>query len=129
MADAAVIVATLEAVAARRGDPGPDVYRRLFAMHPDYERLFVMDTNGDVRGSMMQQGLECILDYVGERLVAPQIIDAERQRHDGYGVREDQFDAFFVAMRDTFRDIMGADWSPAMEREWESLLAAFAAIR
>ncbi len=129
MTDAAVIVATLEVVAERRGDPGPDIYVRLFAAHPAFERLFVMDSNGDVRASMVQQGFEVILDYVGERLVAPQIISAERQRHDGYGVPEDLFDAFFVAMRDAFRDILGADWSPAMEREWAGLLAAFAAIR
>jgi len=129
MTDAAVIFATLEAVAERRGDPGPDVYRRLFAACPDLERLFVMDRDGGVRGSMMQQGLECILDYVGERRFAPQIISAERQRHDGYGVPDTRFDAFFVAMRDTFRDIMGEDWSPAMERAWAGLLAEFAAIR
>ena len=129
MVDPAGIVATLEAVAERRGDPGPDIYRRLFAQHPAFERLFVMDTNGDVRASMVQQGFACILDYVGERLTAPQIIGAERQRHDGYGVPEDQFDAFFTAMRDVFRDIMGADWTPAMERAWAGLLAEFAAIR
>lgn len=129
MADAAVIIATLEAVAERRGDPGPDIYRQLFERYPAFERLFVMDTNGDVRASMVQQGFECILDYVGERLIAPQIIGAERQRHDGYGVPEGQFDAFFTAMRDAFRDILGADWTPAMEREWAELLAEFAAIR
>ena len=129
MTDASVIVATLEAVAERRGDPAPDVYRRLFATYPDLERLVVMDRDGGVRGSMMQQGLECILDHVGERRFAPQIISAERARHDSYGVPDNRFDAFFVAMRDTFRDVMGADWSPAMEREWAGLLAEFAAIR
>lgn len=129
MTEAAVIVATLEAVAERGGDPGPDIYRRLFAMYPDYERLFVMDRDGGVRGSMLQQGLECILDHVGERRFAAQIISAERARHDGYGVSEDLFDGFFVAMRDTFHDIMGEDWSPAMERAWADLLAEFAAIR
>lgn len=129
MVDASVILETLEVVSERRGDPAPDVYRRLFAAHPELERLFVMDRDGGVRGSMMQQGLECILDYVGERLVAPQIISAERQRHDGYGVPEDQFDAFFAAMRDVFRDIMAADLTPAMEREWAGLLVEFAAIR
>jgi len=129
MADPAVIVATLEAVAERRGDPTADVYARLFGAYPELERLFLMDRDGGVRASMMQQGLECILDYVGDRLVSPQIIGAERQRHDSYGVPDRRFDAFFAAMRDTFRDIMGADWTPAMEREWAGLLAEFAAIR
>lgn len=128
MADPAVILDTLEAVAGRRGDPTPDVYARLFATHPELERLFHMDRDGGVRASMMQQGLECILDYVGDRLVAPQIIASSRIHHDGYGVPADRFDSFFRAMRDAFRDIMGADWTPAMEREWAGLLGEFAAI-
>ncbi len=78
---------------------------------------------------MMQQALECILDYVGDRLVAPQIIASSRIHHEGYSVPADRFDSFFVAIRDTFRDMLGPDWTPAMEREWADLLGEFAAIR
>ncbi len=93
------------------------------------ERLFLMDRDGGVRASMMQQGLECILDYVGDRLVAPQIIASSRIHHDGYNVPAERFDSFFIAIRDAFRDILGADWTPDKEREWARLLAEFAAIR
>lgn len=129
MVEAAVILETLEQVAERRGDPTPDVYVRLFGRHPELEKLFLMDRDGGVRASMMQQALECILDYVGDRLVAPQIIASSRIHHDGYSVPADRFDSFFVAIRETFRDILGADWTPAMEREWTKLLGEFAAIR
>ena len=78
---------------------------------------------------MVQQAFECVLDYVGPRLTAPQILSASRQHHQGYGVPDDLFDAFFPAMRDAFREIMGEDWTPVMEAEWEGLLAEFAAIR
>jgi hypothetical protein len=38
------------------------------------------------------------------------------------------FEEFFVAMRDAVRDILDAGWTPAMEREWQSLLDEIAAI-
>lgn len=116
-------------MAERRGDPTADVYGRLFGLYPELERLFLMDRDGGVRASMMQQGLECILDYVGDRLVAPQIIASSRIHHDGYNVPADRFDSFFVAVRDTFRDILGPDWTAAMEREWAGMLGEIAAIR
>jgi hemoglobin-like flavoprotein len=129
MIDGAVITRTLEMVAERRGDPTADVYVRLFERYPELERLFLMDRDGGVRASMMQQALECILDYIGDRLVAPQIIASSRIHHDGYSVPAQRFDSFFVAIRDVFRDILGADWTPEMEREWAGLLDAFGSIK
>jgi hemoglobin-like flavoprotein len=128
-ADARLIEATLEMVAERRGDPTPDVYARLFGAYPELGALFLMDRDGGVRASMMQQALECIVDHAGDRLVAPQIIAASRKHHEGYGVPPGRFDTFFVAIRDTFRDIQGADWTPDMDRAWEAMLAEFAAAR
>ena len=129
MIDSAVILETLQSVADRHGDPTALIYRRLFTAHPELEALFHMDRDGGVRASMVQQGFECILDYVGPRLVAVHIISAARVHHDGYGVPAVRFDDFFVAMRDAFRDIMGDDWSAAMEAQWALLLREFAAVR
>ena len=129
MVDGRVILETLELVADRHGDPAAAIYRRLFAMHPELETLFVMDRDGGVRASMVQQGFECIIDYVGPRLVAQQIIASSRIHHDGYGVPAERFDEFFVAMRDTFRGMLGDDWSPGMDEAWAEMLREFAAIR
>ena len=129
MIDSAVILETLRSVADRHGDPTALIYRRLFALHPELEGLFHMDRDGGVRASMVQQGFECILDYVGPRLVAVQIISAARVHHDGYGVPAVRFDDFFVAMRDAFREIMADEWSAAMEAQWATLLQEFAAVR
>lgn len=128
-ADAELILATLEIVAERRCDPTPDVYARLFAVHPGLEALFLMDRDGGVRASMMQQALECIVDHTGDRLVAPQIIAASRMHHDGYGVPAERFDAFLVAIRDTFRSIVGEAWTPAIDLAWGRMLGEFAAFR
>jgi hemoglobin-like flavoprotein len=129
MVDGGVILETLELVAERHGDPAAAIYRRLFAAHPELEALFLMDRDGGVRASMVQQAFECIIDYVGPRLVAPQIIASSRIHHDGYGVPAARFDDFFAAMRDTFRDLLVRDWSPAMEEAWAEMLSEFAAIR
>jgi hypothetical protein len=34
----------------------------------------------------------------------------------------------FVAIRDTFRDLLGAEWTPETDAAWAHLLAAIAAI-
>lgn len=129
MPDADTILKTLEEAADRHGDPAGLIYAKLFAAHPELETLFHMDRDGGVRASMVQEGFECILDYVGPRLTAPQIISAARLHHDGYGVPAARFDDFFIALRDALREILGSDWTPAMETEWDRLLAEFAAIR
>jgi len=129
MTDAPVILATLEAVADRHGDPTQAIYAKLFSRHPDLEALFWLDRDGGVRAAMVQQALECVLDHVGERLTSHQIIAAARQHHDGYGVAADRFDDLFTAMRDAFRQILGADWTPEMEQAWDGLLCDFRAMR
>lgn len=127
--DGAAILATLETVAARHGDPTAAIYVELFSRYPELERLFWLDRDGSLRAAMVQQALECITDQTGEGRAAATIISAERARHDSYGVPPDQFDDFLVAMRDVFRRIMGADWTPSMELAWASLLKDLAAIR
>ncbi len=123
MADADIILATLDEVTGRVGDPTPQVYERLFAEHPDLEPLFFMDSDGGVRGSMLQQCFECIIDAVGDKTLAKTILTSECDRHQGYDVPADTFWMFFTTIRDTFRDLLGTEWSASMEREWEGLLS------
>ena len=127
--DGAVILATLEAVAERHGDPTAVIYVELFSRRPELEKLFWLDRDGSVRAAMVQQGLECILDQVGGGRMAATIIADERSRHDGYGVPAERFDDFMIAIRDAFRRILGDDWTGETERAWERLLAEFAEMR
>lgn len=129
MADDAAIVATLQAVADRHGDPTQAIYAELFGRHPDLEALFWLDRDGGVRAAMAQQALECVLDHVGGRLTSQQIIAASRQHHEGYGVPAERFDDFFTAMRDAFRRILAADWTAEMDQAWDALLGDFRAMR
>ena len=129
MVDASVILDTLQLVADRHGDPTKRIYDRLFAAHPDLERLFDMDRDGGVRAEMVQVAFACILDQVGEKLTAPGVIVAARQHHDGYGVPDGRFDAIFDAMTDTFADILAEDWTFERDAHWRALMAEFAAMR
>ena len=126
--DAGVVLGILERLAERQGDPTLLIYERLFAAHPELEALFVMDRDGGVRASMVQISLECILDYVGDRRTAINIVSAARAHHEGYGVPARLFNAFWIAMTEAFRAALAEDWTPEIEQHWGALMQALAAI-
>lgn len=130
MIDSAIITSTLETVAERCGDPKERVFRRLYELDPKFEPLFLMDTDGGVRGSMLETSLNCMIGVAqGESQTPRLLIEAARMIHDGYGLTEDEVDLMFVAMRDVFRDVMAGDWTPETDAEWAKLLAELATIR
>ncbi len=77
----------------------------------------------------VETALTCILDHVGPQLSSPGLLLAARQHHPGYGVPEDRFDSFFIAIRNVFCVILGEVWSPDIDASWRRLLDEFAAIR
>lgn len=126
--DAGLILDTLERASERCADPSPLIYRRLFELRPEFESLFVMDTDGGVRGSMLTTCFNAILGLIEESDTQRVIISSSRFAHDGYGVPAQDFDLMFIAIRDTFRDLLGAEWTPETDAAWTHLLAAIAAI-
>ena len=128
MARAEVILETLEPAGEKCPDPAPLIYRRLFELRPEFEALFVMDTDGGVRGSMVETCFNAILGMVEESATQRVIISSSRFAHDGYGLSGAEFELMFVAIRDTMRDLIGPDWSGEMDAPWTDLLADIAAI-
>ena len=120
---AALIEQTLELAAERCPDLTPLVYERLFAREPQMLALFWRDTNGAIKGEMLARVFEAILDFVGARLYAHHLIQCEVVTHAGYDVPPEVFRQFFGVVADTLRDLLGADWTPAFEDAWRSLLA------
>ena len=121
--DADQITLSLERVAERCPDPAPRIYARLFADHPEMEALFVRDTDGSVRGEMLARVFEAILDFTGRRHFAATLIQCEVVTHQGYGVPPDVFGVFFATVAAAVREILGADFTPAMDQAWTMLLA------
>lgn len=124
--DAAVIEATLEALAERAGDPTPLVYARLFARHPQMEPYFWRDADGAIKGEMLSRAFEAILDFVGDRRYADHMIGTEMITHEGYDVPRDIFITFFETIRDTVRDVLSEDWTAAQDDAWTAMLAEIA---
>ncbi|MFT5776858.1 globin [Hyphomonas sp.] len=128
MSDLDLILQSLEALAEREGDPAPAIYARLFADHPDLEPLFLMDTDGGVRGSMLRQSFDCLIDMAEGGIMAPVILGAERVNHGTYGVPDNLFDAFFNTIRDCVKAAMRSDWTAETDAAWSRLLARTAAL-
>ncbi|MEO8113647.1 MAG: globin [Phenylobacterium sp.] len=115
-------------MAERVGDPAPQVYARLFAAYPETEALFVRDTSGAVRGEMLAVAIQCLLDLREGRHFGGNLIATERVNHDGFGVPAEAFAQFFPILMQTFRELLGEAWTPAMESAWSGLLAELDAI-
>lgn len=122
--DAAVITETLQRVADRVGDPTPLVFQRLFAESPEVEALFIRDPAGLVRGQMFQVTIESLLDFLGDQAYGASLVQIERVNHQGLGVDPQVFDKFYSTVMTTFKDILGVDWTPAMEAVWSRTVRA-----
>ena len=121
--DKPLIETSIERVAEVAGDPSPLVYARLFAEQPEMEALFVLDKDGNARGHMLAEALDCVFDLLGPRAYAPTLIQSELTNHDGFGVPPAVFATFFRTVRDTFRDILGDEWKTETDAAWDALLA------
>jgi len=124
--DPALIIRSLELAADRAGDITPLVYGKLFARHPDMEPLFVRDKTGAVRGEMLTRVIEAVLDFIESRSYADHLIQCEVVTHEGYGVPREIFGTFFEALAATLQDLLGEDWTVAMDESWHQLLAELA---
>ncbi|HVK81393.1 MAG TPA: globin [Verrucomicrobiae bacterium] len=120
--DSARITQSLEIAAERGGDLTAAVYARLFRDGPDLEPLFVMDTDGAVRGEMLSRVFDAILDFIGDRAYAHNLIHAEATTHDGYNVPRETFALFFTTVADTVREACGEDWNADTETAWRRML-------
>lgn len=116
------LAASLERLAEVHGDPTATVYERLFSEQPELEALFVLDTRGQVRGAMLANVFDALLDISGERRHGLNLILAERTNHDGMGVSDALFARFFEIVFETVRDLLGDDWTTDMEDAWRAVL-------
>lgn len=119
---------SIERVAEVAGDPSRQVYARLFAQSPEMEALFVLDTDGNARGHMLSESLDCIFDFLGPRAYAPVLIQSELTNHEGFGVPPRVFATFFNVTMETFRELLGDEWTAETDAAWGALLAELDAV-
>jgi hemoglobin-like flavoprotein len=126
--DRALIERSLEIAAQQSGDLTTAVYARLFRERPELEAMFVMDTDGAVRGEMLSRVFAAILDFIGDRAYAQNWINAEATTHEGYLVPREDFARFFEIVGEAVRDACGEAWNVDMQAAWVRLNSAIAAF-
>ena len=119
---------SFELAAERCEDLTPLVYARLFREHPEAKGMFRSEGSEPVKGSMLALSIDAILDFAGDRSGHFRMIECEVQSHDAYGTPRKLFGEFFDVIADTLRELLGSDWSPAMEDAWRKLLAELSAV-
>jgi hemoglobin-like flavoprotein len=120
--EADLIVHSLELAAERCEDLTPLVYERLFRVRPETRAMFRTEGSQLVKGSMLELALDAILDFAGERKASHRMIFCEVQSHEAYGTPHELFGVFFNVIADTIRELLGADWTPAIDKAWRELL-------
>jgi len=121
-----LITKSLELAAARCADLTPRVYARLFAERPELAGMFGHNAVS-VQGEMLARAFETIVDFVGDRAYAANLIAAESAAHATYDVPPDLFVQFFRVVADTLRDCLAADWTDDTDRAWRALIADMSA--
>jgi hemoglobin-like flavoprotein len=122
MPDRQLIAWSLERAAELQGDPSERVYTRLFAENPEMKALFVRDKTGQVRGNMLANVFEVMLDLAGPRMYGDNMIRAEIINHEGLGVPPAVFATFFAVVKTELTEMLGAEWSEAVEAAWAEIM-------
>ncbi len=125
---AEAIAQSLNLVADRVGDPVPLVYQRLFEKHPELKPLFILDTDDSAKGNMLATVFDLFFDHLEEGAYATSFIESEIINHENLGVPREVFAAFFSMVMETFKDVLGGDWTADMEKTWSSLVADLATV-
>lgn len=126
--DRPLIERSLEIAAERSGDLTAAVYARLFHERPELEAMFVMDTDGAVRGEMLSRVFDAILDFIGDRTYARNWISAEATTHEGYLVPREDFARFFEIVAETVRDACGDECDADTAHAWTRLIEGITAL-
>lgn len=120
---AQIISRSLDLIGERCADPTPLVYDRLFAANPAMRDLFVRDSNDSVKGHMLFEVIEAILDFEGRGAYARNLIQCEIVNHENLGVPKDVFATFFTVVMETFRDLLGDGWTAEVDGAWRGVIA------
>ena len=114
---------SFELAAEHCEDLTPLVYERLFRDYPETASMFRREENNLVKGSMLAMAIEAILDFVGEQRQSFRMIECEVLSHEAYGTSPELFGVFFRVVADTMHEVLGTQWSPAIDAAWTRALA------
>jgi len=77
---------------------------------------------------MLAMTIESIIDFAGERSGKFRMIECEISSHDAYGTPRELFIVFFAVIAATLEELLGVDWSPAIDQAWRQLLTEIGSL-
>jgi len=124
----ALIEQTLAHYAQHHGDPYDAAFQKLYAVDPNYQALFFLDTDEGLRRNMMRTTLEIVSTYIENTYTAKNLVIGARLIHLTYKVTDD-FDLFFQITRDVIADGCADIWTEAHATAWNAMLKDFETAR
>ena len=98
-------------------------YERLFAAHPDVQRLFHRSTPG-AQNKLFAQKLTALIDHVDDPAYLGRELATLAKNHTTYGVTAEMYPWVGEALIATLREACGDAWTDEAERAWSDAYAS-----
>ena len=121
-----LILESYPAIREMRGPLALLFYGRLFEMHPAARPMFRSDIA--VQGVKLMDMLAAVIDNLDHLEEVAPTLRAMGQRHVGYGVRPEHYDAVKMALLWALGQALEADFYPDVKAAWGSVIDAISAI-
>ena len=95
-------------------------YQKLFASEPSLKRLFHTSIELQTRKLMESLG-HTVAGLEKPKKLVP-VLEAMGRRHVTYGVRNDDYDLLIKALLETFKEVLGKAFTPALHQAWDEAL-------
>lgn len=105
-------------------DPSAPIYDRMFEQHPEFTKMFRLnDTNGDLaRKNMFQVAVVALMEHLEGKNSSINMVNSERTNHAHIGVDNATFDSYYSMIRDSFKEILGDEWSDETQAAWDEAI-------
>ncbi|HQQ62284.1 MAG TPA: globin [Pseudomonadales bacterium] len=125
--DVELIERSLEKIGEKGVDITSAVYARFFANHPDAVRLFHGKEQA-VLGKMLNEVLMSSVDCAGHANFLHGLLTTQANDHMAWGVKAEMYGAFFDALVEEIRDVLGPDWDRDTQIAWQKQCTAMEEI-
>jgi hemoglobin-like flavoprotein len=114
---------TLELTLARDDTFPTRFYEKLFAAHPDVQRLFHRSTPG-AQNKLFAQKLAALIDHVDDPTWLDRELGTLAKNHVTYGVTPEMYPWVGEALIATLREACADVWTDEAERAWTDAYAS-----
>ncbi len=120
-AEAALLIASLEALHGREEEIVDRFYALFFARHPELRPLFGEHAVSE-REEMVRETLTSVLAHAEAEPWLDENLVAMGRSHAEYGVEGGSYPDFVAAMLDTLAVVAAGDWTPEIRAAWARAL-------